>query len=68
MKNIILYSNQCPKCKILKEKLDAANIPYTEENDVEKMLSMGMESVPALEVDGELMSFNNAVKWIGERD
>ena len=67
MKNIILYSTKdCPKCSILKEKLAAANITYTEENDIEKMRAIGMKMVPALEVGMELMCFTKAIKWIEE--
>ena len=66
MKNIILYTTPlCPRCKVLKEKLDTANIKYEESFDVEKMLSLGIESVPVLSVNWVLMNFSEAVKWIG---
>ena len=65
-KNIILHTtSSCPRCKVLKEKLDIADIKYEENYDVEKMFSIGIQSVPVLEVKGELMDFSKAVKWIG---
>ena len=63
MSNVILYSTGCPKCKVLKTKLDRAGVSYTVEEDVEAMRSIGLLSAPALCVDGELMLFGDAVKW-----
>lgn len=62
--NIILYSTGCPKCKILRSKLDSKNISYIIESDVEKMLSLGMTTMPMLSVNNKLMNFTDAVKWI----
>ena len=62
--NVILYSTNCPRCKILKSKLDKKGITYSVVDDVDKMLSMGMVVVPVLEVDGVRMSFKEAINWI----
>ena len=62
--NIILYSNNCPKCKILKQKLNDKNIVYEEVNDVDLMISKGFSEVPLLEIDGEIYRFNDAVQWV----
>lgn len=64
---IILYSNGCPKCNILKKKLKDKNIRYIEENNQEVMLDMGLKTVPWLSIDSEMMDFNQAVKWINEQ-
>ena len=32
--DIILYSTGCPKCKILKKKLEDKNIDYVESDDI----------------------------------
>lgn len=63
----ILFSTGCPKCTILKKKLSQKNIEYTEVNDIQQMLDMGLQSVPWLEVDGEMMNFDQANKWINEQ-
>lgn len=65
--NIILYSTGCPKCNILKKKLDAKSIVYTEENSVDKMLAMGINQVPVLSVDDELLAFVQANEWINKQ-
>lgn len=61
---IILYSNNCPKCKILKTKLDEKNIKYTSCSNLEEMLTKGFKSVPMLEVDNIIYTFNEAIKWV----
>ncbi len=64
----ILYSTGCPKCKILKKKLDDANIVYKENNNVDDMLKLSLEQVPVLFVDGTALNFGEAVKWVREQN
>lgn len=64
---VIFYSTHCPKCRILELKLKQKNIEYEENNNVGEMISKGIDSAPYLEVDGELLDFGNAVKWVNER-
>lgn len=64
MHMIVLYSTGCPKCGILKKKLDERGMQYQENTAVEEMLSLGITSVPVLCVDGQMLDFSNAVKWI----
>jgi glutaredoxin-related protein len=61
---IILYSNDCPKCRILKFKLDNKNIQYDLCSDIDIMISKGFQTMPKLEVDNKTMDFNEAVKWV----
>ncbi len=62
--NVILYSTGCPKCKILEKKLNEKNVTYTNVSDVETMLSMGLSTVPMLEVGGDMMKFSDAIKFV----
>ena len=62
--SIILYSTGCPKCNVLEAKLNSKSIKYEVCTDIEVMQSKGMMSAPNLEVDGKLMSFGDAIKWI----
>lgn len=64
---IILYSNDCPRCKVLKKKLDNKNIKYNLVTDDETMLNLNILSVPMLSVDGKMMNFDNAVKWVNDQ-
>ena len=63
----VLYSTGCPKCKVLKAKLDKAGISYEENDSVEEMQALGMLSAPALSVDGVLYDFSAAAKWADEQ-
>ena len=62
--NVTLFSTGCPKCKVLKKKLDDKDIEYTIDSNVEKMLEMGMMEVPVLVVDDRTLDFSNAVAWV----
>lgn len=64
----ILYSTDCPKCKVLEAKLIKNNIQFTVITDVKTMLAKGFASAPMLEVDGNLMDFTQANKWINEQE
>lgn len=61
-----LYSTNCPRCKVLEKKMEKASIDYVKNTDVEEMLSKGIMSAPYLEVNGELMDFNESVEWLKE--
>lgn len=67
MVKIILYSTNCPKCNVLEKKLQSKNINFEICNDVDLMLSKGIQQAPYLEVDNELMDFSKAVKWVNEK-
>lgn len=61
---IILYSNDCPRCRILKKKLDDSAVGYETETNVDKMIGLGMTEAPVLEIDGQRMLFAEAVQWV----
>lgn len=67
MKNIILYSNGCPKCKVLKNKLESKKIEFEETDDFSKLQDMGIQSLPIMEVDGIILSFVEANNWINNQ-
>lgn len=64
----MFYSTGCPKCKVLKSKLDSMGIDYTIFNDVDRMVEMGMTTVPNLMVDGKLMNFKESMEWLNSID
>ena len=66
--NIVLYSTGCPKCNVLKKKLDMAKIEYEICDDIDIMEQKGFMAAPILEIDGVSMDFGLAVKWIAERN
>ena len=61
---MILYSTGCPKCKVLLKKLNEKNIQYEECNDTEIMKAKGIQLLPVLEINGDLLDFKQATEWI----
>ena len=65
--SVTLYTTHCPRCEVLKKKLDNAGIKYAIVEDEKKMLDKGFTSAPMLEVDGEIMDFMKANSWVNGR-
>lgn len=61
---ITFYTTNCPKCEILKNKLDAKNISYEVCRDINVMMNQGLKSAPALEIDNVIYNFKEAIKFI----
>lgn len=64
---VVVYSTGCPKCQILKKKLEEKDIEFTECSDVQKMLGLGITTVPVMEIDGNLMDFKSSVEWVNNQ-
>lgn len=62
--DVILYSTFCPKCNVLKSKLDEAGITYKINTSIDEMIELGIVTAPVLFVDGQKLSFIEAVDWI----
>lgn len=64
--NIKLYSNGCPKCKVIKSKLESKNIVFEETDDTQRIILEGYKTFPVLEVDGRFMDFVSANNWVNQ--
>lgn len=62
--NVILFSNDCPKCKILKKKLDEAKVDYEICSDMDEIIGRGYQSMPMFEVGEDEMNFTQAIAWV----
>ena len=67
MTNVTLYTIGCGKCLILEKKLNAAGVDYAICEDQKIMEEKGFDFMPVLEVDGQIMNYGEAVKWVNER-
>ena len=65
--DVTLWSTNCPKCNVLKSKLEQKGIKFELVEDADKMIEKGFMSAPMLEVDGSVMNFPDAMKWVMER-
>lgn len=65
---ITLYSTNCPKCKIIEQKLEQYNIPYLKINNVDEMVELGLEEVPVIkDSSGEFFDFIAANQLLNEK-
>lgn len=64
---IKLLTTHCPRCTILKKKLDAAAIEYEEITNEDEIKSYGVDFVPALVLDDVILGFSPAVKWVNKK-
>lgn len=67
MEQIVLYSNGCPKCRVIKSKLESKKIKFIETDDTQKLLSFGYKAYPVLKVNDKMMDFVSANAWVNER-
>lgn len=63
---VTIYTTNCPQCKALEAMLTRNKISFNKCEDIGVMLEMGMQSSPFLDVDGVLMNYGQAIKWIKE--
>lgn len=61
---ITLYSTGCPRCKVLESKLNEKKVEYTKCTNLEEMEKRGINFLPCLEINGEMIDFGAAVKWV----
>lgn len=65
---IVLFSTGCPKCSILKKKLEQKGIVYQENNSVEEMLGLGITQVPVLKIGSRLLEFADANDCVNKQE
>lgn len=60
----VFSSSTCPKCKVLKIKLDKAGLVYEVNENLEDMKELGIKSLPVLQLsNGELLDFGAAIAF-----
>lgn len=71
MDTLVVFTTQsCPKCKVLKMKLEAKGVTYTECQSIDKMRELGILSVPAIGIpngnnDPTIMTnFQEINRWL----
>ena len=64
--DLVLFSTGCPKCIILKKKLDSKNIEYTTTDNLEPLIQNGIMSLPVLyqRSEDKYMTFAEAAAFV----
>lgn len=61
---MILYTQNCPKCEVLKKKLLQKNLSFETSSDFSKLVENNIDTLPILEVDGKLLEFPEAITYV----
>lgn len=73
---ITLYSNDCPKCKVLEAKLNSKGIKFSKSADIAQLVSFGVRSLPVLKIEKaegkngtepRYLMFMEANRWVNEQ-
>lgn len=62
-----LYTIGCPACNVLERKLAAKNIEFDRVEDRDLFSSLGIETFPVLEVEGQRLDLGAANAWINNQ-
>lgn len=62
---MILYTIDCPACKVLEKKLITKNIPFNVCKDITEFERLKITTFPVLQIDeNSLLQYSEAVKWV----
>lgn len=61
---VTLFSTECPKCRVLEQKLNAKNITFEKTSDIQEIIEQGFMSAPVLKVEDTYYDFKQGVDWI----
>lgn len=64
----VLYSNGCPKCNVLKSKLEQKNIAFELSDDFSSLIGLGYRTAPLLKTNDGILVFTDAVKWVDSQE
>ena len=63
-----LYTTDCPRCRVVEQKLHKKNISFEKVTDfnVDDFIEKGFTMMPILEVDGRLYDYSATINYINE--
>ncbi len=61
---VVLYSTDCPKCNVLKGRLEKNNIKFEISNDIDELIKRGFQSAPVLRVNDNYFDFTRAMNML----
>lgn len=62
---VTLFSTNCPKCRVLEQKLNQKNIAFNISDNIQEVIDQGFMTAPVLKVDEQYYDFKQAIDWIG---
>ncbi len=68
--NVTMYGTHCSQCNVMEAKLKKAGIPFNYIDDEDTVVKFGREHnismMPIVVVDGNVMNYSEALRWIKE--
>lgn len=61
---ITLYSTGCPKCNLLERRLTNDKIEFTVSNNIDKLIEMGFQTAPVLQINDQFVEYGEAMKML----
>ena len=64
---VTLYGvDGCHRCQFISEMLKKRGIEYTKISDVDVIVAKDLDSIPAMEVDGQIFYETAAIAWLAK--
>ena len=67
----ILFTTNCPKCKVVEAKLNEKRVDYTKIDDVDLVIKKGLEQniaqAPFMLIENKYLSFMEILSWLEEK-
>ena len=65
----VFSSSTCPKCKVLKFKMDKAGLIYEVNENLDDMKELGIKTLPVLQLsNGDLLDFGAAIAFVKDME
>ena len=68
--DIVLYTTDCPQCRVLESLLTSKGLQHqlvTDFIEINRVAAAaGLSSVPIMKLDGMIMSYPQAIRWVNE--
>ena len=68
--DIVLYTTDCPQCRVLESLLTSKGLQHQRVTDIMEInqvaAAAGLSSVPIMKMDGVVMSYPQAIRWVNE--
>lgn len=66
---VILYTIDCPACRVLERKMAAKGITFETVKDEDVLKEKGLTVFPVLELEnGAQLSLREAVEWVNQQE
>lgn len=65
---ITVFSNNCPRCKILEKKLKDEGVEFKVENNFSRVIAKGFRSAPVVEIGDVMYTYEEVMQSWEEID